>query len=68
MHSERHYKISVCSVILGQLEAFRNYKGFRVILTKILEAIERFHRSENFSYSSLHLIFEYENVRFPSLA
>ena len=68
MHSERHYKISVCSVILGQLEAFRNYKGFRVIPNKILEAIERFHGSENFFYSSLHLIFEYENFRFPSLA
>ena len=30
--------------------------------------IERFQGSENFSYSSLHLIFEYENFRFPSLA
>ena len=68
MHSERHDEICICSVILGQLEAFRKYKGFRVILTKILEAIERFHGSENFSYSSLHLIFEYENFRFPSLA
>ena len=29
----------VCSVILGELESFRNYKGFSVIFTKILDAI-----------------------------
>ena len=28
-----------CSVILGQLESFRNYKGFSIIFPKILAAI-----------------------------
>ena len=42
MHSKRRYKISICSVIIGDLEAFRNYKGFSVIFPKILDAIERF--------------------------
>ena len=42
MHSRRRYKICICSVILGELEAFRNYKGFNVIYPKILDAVERF--------------------------
>ena len=42
MHSKGRYKICICSVILGDLEAFRNYKGFSVIFPKILDAIERF--------------------------
>ena len=42
MHSKRRYKICICSVILGELEAFRNYKGFNVIYPKILDAVERF--------------------------
>ena len=42
MHSKRSYKICICSVILRELEAFRNYKGFRVISPKILDATERF--------------------------
>ena len=41
MHSKRRYKISIFSVILGELEAFRNYKGFSVVFPKILEATER---------------------------
>ena len=28
MRSKRRYKICICSVILGQLETFRNYKDF----------------------------------------
>ena len=32
-------KIYVCLVILGQLESFRNYKGFSIIFRKILAAI-----------------------------
>ena len=31
MHYNRHYKICSCSVILGQLESFRSYKGFSII-------------------------------------
>ena len=42
MDSKRHYKICIRSVILRELEAFRNYKGFRVIFRKILVVIERF--------------------------
>ena len=63
MHSKRRYKICICSVILGELEAFRNYKRFSVIFPKILIQLNVF--SENFSYSSLHHIFESENFRFP---
>ena len=36
MHSKWRYKICICSVILGELEALRNYKGIRVIFPKIL--------------------------------
>ena len=39
MYSKRRYKIRICSVILGQFESFRNYKGFRVIFPKILDEI-----------------------------
>ena len=40
MHSSTpSYKICICSVILGQLESFRNYKGFSIIFPKILDAI-----------------------------
>ena len=42
MHSKRRYEICNCSVILGELESFRNYKGFSIILWKILVANERF--------------------------
>ena len=30
MHSKRRYKISICSVVLGKRESFRNYQGFRI--------------------------------------
>ena len=49
----------MCSVILGKLESFGNYKGFNVIFSKILD--------ETFSDLSLHCIFESENFRFPFL-
>ena len=42
MHSKRRYKICICSVILGELEASRNYKGVSVLFPKLLYAIERF--------------------------
>ena len=42
MHSKWRYKICICSVIIGNLEAFRNYKGFSVIFPKRLDTIERF--------------------------
>ena len=66
MHSKERYKICAYLVILGELESFRNYKGFSIILLKILDAIIiTYYESENFSDSSLHHIFESENVRFP---
>ena len=39
MHPKRQYKICICSVILGELESFRNYNGFFIIFPKILAAI-----------------------------
>ena len=39
MHSKRRYKICICLFILGQIEEFRNYKGFSIIFPKILDAI-----------------------------
>ena len=66
MHSKRRYKICVCSVIVGQLESFRNYRGsvgyhFSENFLYNLANCD----NENFSYSSLHHIFESQNFRFP---
>ena len=42
MNSKRHYKISICSVILGKLNTvFQNCKGFSIIFAKILDTIQR---------------------------
>ena len=32
----------ICSVILGQIESFKNYKGFSIIFPIILAAISSF--------------------------
>ena len=46
MLSKRRYIICICSVILGRLEPFRNYKGFcSIVFSKILDLL----RGENFS-------------------
>ena len=47
MHSKRRYKICICSVIIGELESFRNYfpENFRCNFT--------YYESENFSVPSL---------------
>ena len=42
IHFKRRYKTCICSVVLGQLESFRNYKGLRIIFPKILDAILSF--------------------------
>ena len=42
MHSKRRYKICICSVVLGQLESFLNYKGFGIIFSKSLDVILSF--------------------------
>ena len=39
IHSNRRYQIYICSVILGQLESFRNYQGLIIIFPQILDAI-----------------------------
>ena len=39
MHSKGRYKICTCSVILGEFWPLRNYKGFNIILQKILDTI-----------------------------
>ena len=38
-YSEWRYKKFIWSVILGELESFRNYKGLSIIFPKILDAI-----------------------------
>ena len=47
----------ICLVILGVIESFRNYKGFCIIFSKILECNLTYYESENFSDFSLHHIF-----------
>ena len=42
MHSKRSYKICICSVIQGELETFRNNKGFSIIFPRIVDANYRF--------------------------
>ena len=64
MHFERRYKICICSVILGDLEYFRSYKGFGIISRNFLCKLA-YYESEKYFYSSLHHIFEFENVRLP---
>ena len=39
MHSKRRYKISICSVTLGELESCRNDNGLSIIFPKILDEI-----------------------------
>ena len=64
MHSKRRYKICICSVVQGQLESFRNYKGLLLFFRKF-RCNFKFYESENFSDSSLNRIFESENIRVP---
>ena len=61
-----HYAEWRCK-ILGKLEYFRNDNGFSIIFSKILDAIQRYYESEDFSDASLHHIFESEDFRFPFL-
>ena len=44
MYSKWHYKICLYSVILQELEDFRNFKGYSVIFPKSLDVIEIFTR------------------------
>ena len=65
MHSKRCYKSCICSVVLGQLESFRNHLGPQYYFPENFRCNFRFYESENFSDSSLHRIFESENFRYP---
>ena len=67
MHSKRGYKICICSVILRELESFRNYRGFSINFPKTLRCNLTYYESETFSDLSLHCSFESENFRFPFL-
>ena len=40
MYSEWRYKKCICSVILGELESFLNYKVFSIIFPKILHDMQ----------------------------
>ena len=48
MNSKWRYKICICSVILGELESFQNYKGLIIIFSKILYVILSFTKVRNF--------------------
>ena len=66
MHSKRHYKIFIWSVIiLGQLESFRTYKGSRVLFSRNLRRSLKYYERKTFSDSSIRHIFSSENFRFP---
>ena len=68
MHSKRRYKICICSVILGELKSFRNYKGFSIIFPKLFDAIERFTKEwELFLFLSLNYNAYSSSVFTPSL-
>ena len=66
MHSKRSFKICMCSVILGELESFRNYKGFCIFLVpEKFRCNLTFYETKNFSDSCLHYVFKSDNFRFP---
>ena len=48
MHSKRRFNI-FCSVILGELQSFRNYKGFSIIFPKTLDAISSITKLRRYS-------------------
>ena len=48
MHSKRRHKIIICSIILGELESFRIYKGLSIIFPKILDEIWRITKVRHF--------------------
>ena len=64
IHSKRRYKIEFCSVILGDFASCRNYKGFRIIFPKILDAIYPFTKVKIFVIPLSIKFFESESFRF----
>ena len=65
IHSKWRFKICIRSVILGEFESFRNYKGFSIIFPKILDVILKVKKWEFFWFLYFHHIFESEKFRFP---
>ena len=57
--------IFLVPISVGELESFRNYKGFSIIFPKILDAIYRFTKVRIVLLSFLCYIFESENFGFP---
>ena len=72
MCTKWRYNICICSVILGQLESFRNYKGLSIIFQeKFRYNFKVYERSAKIIFltlNSLRGIFEPENYRFPFFA
>ena len=68
MHSKRRNKICVCSVILGELESFRNSRASGFSFTGNFRCnlvhYDKKKKKKKIVDSSLHHIFEYENFRF----
>ena len=64
MHSKRRLKISVCSVILGELKSSK-LQELQYFFSKNFRSNLTFYESENFSDNSLHHNLESENFRFP---
>ena len=64
IHSKRRYKIGFCLVILGDFASCRNYKGFRIIFPKILDAIYPFTNVKIFLIPLSITSFESESLRF----
>ena len=59
----------MCSVILGELESFRNYKlqGLQYYFPENFRCNLTYYESGDFYNSSLHHLFESENFRFSFL-
>ena len=69
IHSERCYKISICSVSPGQPSGLFEITRASVVLYYFPENFRcnlSFYERENFSDPYLNHIFESENFRFPS--
>ena len=64
MHSKRRLKISVCSVILGELKSSK-LQELQYYFPENFRSNLSFYESENFSDNSLHHNLESENFRFP---
>ena len=66
MHSKRRYKICICSVILcGGTWVFPKLQGLQYYFSEKFRCNLAHYEKEKFFDSSLHHIFESENLRFP---